>query len=314
VFLILWGSNWNKTTPLNSELFKMYLRFSTSKYQGILTQYFDSTSRVGTTVKALSFTDTSVTAPTSVTKVKIQEEVLKAIKENNLPNTSENEFVIVPAPGTTYAAGFGAEFCGYHGLTEKESANFTFVAYMGDEPFKKGCLSYDKTENVSNVTRMIASHEYAESVTDPDPKSVTWVTSDGYEIGDICIKEDDEILEGLWGQGQWDNYQNICSLSDPSPAFVYAITEPAIGITSSGAELVASINPESLATKYSFEYGLTTSYTAKLAEVSAGSGRSTVEVKEATGPLSGKTTYHFRVVATNSTGTAYGRDREFKTT
>ena len=320
LYLILWGSNWNTTgvgVKLSKNLVKMLKGLSGSSYQGILTQYFDSAGRVGSTLKVTSYTDTGVTAPTSVGDAKIQEEVSSAITANKWTREFDSEFIVIPAPGSTYEAGFNTGFCGYHSITSVGASSYTFVAYMGDEPFKV-CEAYDKGKKAENVTSMVVSHEYAESATDPDPSSATWITGDTgklYEIGDICIKEDDEILGGLWVQGEWDNYQSLCSLSDPAPAFVYVVTEPASEITSATAKLNGVVNPESMATTYHFEYGTTTSYgtSAPVPDASAGSSRTNQLVGRTIKGLSANTTYHYVLVGSNSTGTAKAMDRTFTT-
>jgi hypothetical protein len=94
----------------------------------------------------------------------------------------------------------------------------------------------------------------------------------------------------------------------------YVETKQATSVSLSGATLNGTVNPESTETKYYFEYGLTTSYGSKTAEASAGSGTANVEESKAITGLTASTTYHFRIVATNSTGTADGSDHEFSTT
>jgi hypothetical protein len=64
---------------------------------------------------------------------------------------------------------------------------------------------------------------------------------------------------------------------------------------------------------YWFEYGPTASYGTKTIEASAGSGTGTVAVSKAITGLSANSTYHFRIVATNSNGTSYGEDVSFRT-
>ena len=79
-----------------------------------------------------------------------------------------------------------------------------------------------------------------------------------------------------------------------------------------------SIDPEGLATTYYVEYGVTTSYgqRASLYDEKIPAGDDPVaqtEVLSVWG-LKPATTYHYRVVATNSAGTTYGEDREVTTT
>ena len=94
-----------------------------------------------------------------------------------------------------------------------------------------------------------------------------------------------------------------------------AKTEPASNVHGNDAELRAVVNPKGAPTKYYFEYGRTSAYGRKapLPTGMAGSGTIGVNVGTAVGILNGNQTYHFRVVATNSAGTAYGSDKTFTT-
>ncbi|HXB64004.1 MAG TPA: S8 family serine peptidase [Solirubrobacteraceae bacterium] len=91
-------------------------------------------------------------------------------------------------------------------------------------------------------------------------------------------------------------------------------TELATKVASKEATLNGLVNPNGLATKYYLEYGTTESYGKKTEEVSAGSGTSNLEESQAITGLTAGTTYHFRIVATNSNGTTDGLDEVFTTT
>lgn len=91
------------------------------------------------------------------------------------------------------------------------------------------------------------------------------------------------------------------------------VTNAATGVTSSSATLNGTVNPESLATTYQFNWGLTTSYGNSTASASAGSGAVPVaETASLTGLLA-NTTYHYQIQATNSAGTSFGADQTFTT-
>jgi hypothetical protein len=95
-----------------------------------------------------------------------------------------------------------------------------------------------------------------------------------------------------------------------------AVTEPATGVTQAVATLNGTVNPNGRAvTACLFEYGLTApSYEGSVpCQALPGSGTAPVAVAAAVGSLKANTTYHFRVVATNSAGTHVGVDRTFKT-
>ena len=90
-------------------------------------------------------------------------------------------------------------------------------------------------------------------------------------------------------------------------------TGAATDVTQTSAILNGTVNPNGESTNYYFEYGTDTSYGSTTESTSAGSGTTNVSVSvEITGLTSG-TTYHFRLVATNSSGTTYGIDVTFVT-
>jgi hypothetical protein len=96
----------------------------------------------------------------------------------------------------------------------------------------------------------------------------------------------------------------------PSPV----TTDPASGITETGATLNGRVNPNGDATTCRFQYGTTTAYGTELATASPGGGSSAVAVNVAATGLTAGTTYHVRLVCTNGGGTTNGSDVTFTTT
>ena len=94
--------------------------------------------------------------------------------------------------------------------------------------------------------------------------------------------------------------------SQVSPPVV--ITAGATNVTSTGAQLNGTVNPEGNSTTYHFEYGRDTTYGTSTASTGAGSGSSSVAVTAVLTGLQPGTTYHYRLVASNSGGTSKGRD------
>lgn len=92
-----------------------------------------------------------------------------------------------------------------------------------------------------------------------------------------------------------------------------ALTGAATGVGSTSATLTGAVNPDGLATSYHFDYGTSTAYGASTSAVSAGSGSATVAVSAMLGSLSPNTTYHYRLVASNASGTTNGADATFTT-
>ena len=84
-------------------------------------------------------------------------------------------------------------------------------------------------------------------------------------------------------------------------------------ITDTTATVVGAVNPGGEATTYAFQYGTTTQYAGQTGVHSVGPPRTSETVTAIlTGLLPG-TTYHFRVIAANASGTAAGNDVTFKT-
>ena len=90
------------------------------------------------------------------------------------------------------------------------------------------------------------------------------------------------------------------------------ITGSATSVTSTSATLNGTVNPKGEAATYYFEYGTDTNYGSTTSSASAGSGSSAVSVSAAVLELALDTTYHYRLVATNSEGTSYGEDKTFR--
>jgi Vibrio cholerae sialidase, lectin insertion/FG-GAP-like repeat len=95
------------------------------------------------------------------------------------------------------------------------------------------------------------------------------------------------------------------------PSFPLAFTLQATDVLPNSATLNASINPNSLATSYYFEYGSTTSYGSFTVTNSLPAGNSAVLVNDAISGLNAGVTYHYRVVASNVAGVSMGEDQAF---
>ncbi len=112
---------------------------------------------------------------------------------------------------------------------------------------------------------------------------------------------------------------NATGIVYSSDAIVKTAEPPLIGgldtrnVTATSAELVGEINPRSSATNYFFEWGINSTYGNKIPvpEGSIGAGTSLVPVSALLENLSAGVTYHFRLVATNSYGTAKSSDQSF---
>ncbi|MGC1166849.1 MAG: hypothetical protein WA862_12150, partial [Solirubrobacterales bacterium] len=93
-------------------------------------------------------------------------------------------------------------------------------------------------------------------------------------------------------------------------------THPATQLEVDSALLRGAVNANNQATTFYFEYGESTDYGSSVPsteDASAGAAGEPKTVAITAQRLSPSTTYHFRIAATNATGTSYGDDRTFTT-
>lgn len=87
----------------------------------------------------------------------------------------------------------------------------------------------------------------------------------------------------------------------------------ASGLAAQSVRLNASVRPNTQATSYHFEYGLDANYGAQTPDVATDTVAGPVAASQLVGGLLPQTTYHFRAVATNASGTTTGEDQAFTT-
>jgi hypothetical protein len=93
-------------------------------------------------------------------------------------------------------------------------------------------------------------------------------------------------------------------------------TGPVQGVKPTEATLTGSLTPNGVDAHYYFEWGLTASYgntSPALPGTDAGSGSAPVPANTVLTGLTANTTYHYRLVGTNSFGTTAGEDAKFTT-
>lgn len=90
-----------------------------------------------------------------------------------------------------------------------------------------------------------------------------------------------------------------------------AITGPSSNVKTTSAKISGTVKPGGQATTYFFQYG-TSTFLGKVSFVGR-SGTSNKSVRMKLTGLTPDTVYYYRLVATNDSGTSYGRIRRFKT-
>jgi len=147
------------------------------------------------------------------------------------------------------------------------------------------------------------------------------------ELQDTTLGEPDAVSAPVTGLQPSTEY-TVClvaknsSGSTPGPEVTFktllpkpaVLGESASGETRTGVELSGSVNPENSPAFYRFEYGTSESYGSSTGEGQAGSGFGEVAVGPSTiGELKPGTTYHYRLLVSNGSGTTVGEDETFTT-
>ena len=114
------------------------------------------------------------------------------------------------------------------------------------------------------------------------------------------------------GTGTSGNSNVVSVATLPLTGRPVVITNPATLVTSHSARLNGTVNPHGLSTTVYFQYGRTTNYGSRTPNQTK-TGNNYQNVIANISGLSAGTTYHFRIVGTNTAGTRYGGDRTFST-
>lgn len=97
------------------------------------------------------------------------------------------------------------------------------------------------------------------------------------------------------------------------PGAPLATTGDATSVGTNSVVIPGSIDPHGQATSFRVEWGTTTAYGAATEDTGGIAGTLPVPVTASLSGLAEDTTYHYRVVATNASGTSYGADKTFTT-
>ena len=163
---------------------------------------------------------------------------------------------------------------------------------------------------ISGSTIKIAGGSYGEDVSLSTSKNLTF--KGGYDSTFITQSSTTTVNSLTISNGSItvDNLVLETASAQMPPTVT---TGSATSVTSSSATLNGTVNPNGSSTTYYFQYGTSTSYGSSTTSTSAGSGTSDVSVDASISGRSSNTTYHYRLIATNSAGTSYGDDQSFTT-
>ena len=313
--LVFMGKQWEDYLSLRHELEATAESLPGSAYQEILTQYGGldgpiSSPLIGSPVIETYYDERAIT--TRIDSAVVVQEGEEVIQLTGASRDTNATYAVMPAPGTAEVEEF---ICGFH---EEYGGNGTIftpgpsIAVIMDTEARAGC-----------ITSKTLTHEYAESVTDPDSSGWNTGARSEDEIADICNGlGPGRLTDGALVARLWDDSKSACEIEDTTPGSVpigpYTETSrrnPSLeGSTNETVEtekLETSIYPCDLEAHYYFEYGTTTAYGSRTPESVVPASWGGVKVNATVTGLQHNTPYHWRVVITTSNGTAEGVDHEF---
>ncbi len=147
--------------------------------------------------------------------------------------------------------------------------------------------------------------------TDDSPHDVTVNLSGLTASTDYCAQL---VASNNVGQGQGGVTDFTTSAQPVAQAPTATLTGFVSGLDTSSPSVRGTVNPNGQDTTYYLEYGTTTAYGSRTAAVDVGSGTSDVTVQPALSNAQPGTGYHYRLVATNATGTTDSLDGQLTTT
>ncbi len=206
--------------------------------------------------------------------------------------------------GSVYPGGFrNAEYYFEYWLEGATSHSKTSVGTVGfKHTFPGGNTTLNPFQDVKvRLTNLNAGSKYFYRLVARPAKGTSAGAADSADAADYKAEEEEP-----------DEYGETESFkTQPKPE---AVTEAPTSVSQVTEVLKGRVNPEELDTKYWFQYGRTASYGSTFDMGDAGNGTGSVSITATLSGLQGDTTYHYRIVAESSAGTAEGPDVEFHTT
>jgi hypothetical protein len=294
----------------------------------------------------LTFT-TSVQAPTATTQAASSIATTSAtlngyINPNGASTTAYFEYGLTTSYGSTTTQGnFGTSpqniSYGISSLTPNTTYHFRIVAYNSGGTTYGSDLTFTTTgqpaptATTQAATLITTTSAQLNSYVDPNGASTTIY----FQYGLTASYGSTTISGGIGTSA--GNYGTTASGLTPNTLYHFRIvasntggttygsdltfttstqgptaqTLAATAVTTTSAQLNGSINPNGYATTAYFEYGLTASYGSTTP--SGNFGTAVQNIGYAQTGLSPNSTYHYRIVASNSQGTSRGTDTTFTT-
>jgi hypothetical protein len=181
--------------------------------------------------------------------------------------------------------------------------------------YDSGDGGWEQVGGTSLATPLVAAYE---AITGVDGATPQWAYDDSSVLNDQATGSSGDCAAAILyicdaGPG-YDGPTGIGSISGAVVSGAPGIGGPSFGGTytqslgATSATLGGGVYPNGIDTTYYWQYGPTTSYGSQTASVDAGPGQGPVFAVATLSGLAPNTTYHYRLVARNTTETTYGYD------
>ena len=216
---------WNSKVSNQAGITAFYSAVVTGTEMTFLSQYSTTTPKqtIGNGTHGTAHVDSQTS--TNVTDAQIQSYLTSAFNGGKLPKPNNNTYYPIHFPsGVKITDGANntscVQFCAYHGTGKYNGQDF----YYGVLPdlSQSGCAGGCGASTVYNNTTSVASHEFAETITDPAVGLATvygpplgWYNATYGEIGDICNGQQTTAVLGdgksYTVQKLWSNKTSTCA-------------------------------------------------------------------------------------------------------
>jgi len=217
VYLVFWGNQWDSdSNGVQSYVQGLFsgLGDSSDTWSTVTSQYTDSSGAgptFGGSVLAGTWVDDSSAAPASAAQADIANEAENGVSHFGITPTTDTQIVVLSPSGTSPDGFPNSGFCAWHDYDGNVS--YTNMPYVLDAG--SGCGASAVSSQLDGFS-IVEGHEYAESLTDPQPSS-GYTASDGEENGDLCAWYNlgsISLSSGTYAmQPTWSNAANGCAMS-----------------------------------------------------------------------------------------------------
>ncbi len=249
VYLVFYGSQWASSGDPNGaavylQAFLADIGTGGELWSGVMTQYCDGPAvslgatscpsgadyvgyPFGGSLTGVWF-DTSQAAPYEATQAQLAAEAVAAAVHFGNTSAASNRYAqyIIASPSGTHPDGFdlGGGFCAWHDYTSSSYGDiaYTNMPYVSDAGTNCGEDFVNKNSGTLDGFSIVDGHEYAETLTDQNPRGGWSNASTGAEVGDECAwissgqgaAADVTMGNGVYAmQSIWSNDTDACDIS-----------------------------------------------------------------------------------------------------